>query len=143
MRPVWLTQHGYSNDVGASLRCDSGGSIQVFVGNAFGGYLTASKSNTIGASQTRVIGVTYQESASPKLAIYANGAIIASTSTWVGTPGPSAVNPTRQLGLLNYTSQFNEAFGGKVARVLIWSRVLTSAERAEIVAMLNALYGAS
>jgi hypothetical protein len=143
MRPVWLTQHGSSNDQGTTLRCASNGAAQAYVGNASGGYLTAYSGSAIGASQTRVLGVTYQETATPKLAIYANGAVVASSSSWIGTPGPSSGNPTRQLGLLNYTSQFNEAFGGKVARVLVWNRVLTSAERAEIVALLNAMYGGS
>lgn len=144
LRPIWRTQDGSGADRGASLLGDNTGALRATVGNSGGGFLDANASSVIGVSQTRVIGVTYLESGSPKLAIWANGAVVASTSTWNGTPAsPSASNPARQFGLLNYVASFDQGYGGPIARVLAWSRVLTTAERAAITAALNARYGAS
>lgn len=144
LRPIWRTQDGSGADRGAGLSGDDAGALRVTVGNGSGGFLDLNASGVIGASQTRVIGVTYKESSTPKLSLWANGSVVASTSTWSGTPAsPSASNPAKQLGLLNYVSTFDQGYGGPIARVLAWSRVLTTAERATIVAALNARYGAS
>lgn len=144
LRPIWRTQDASGADRGASLLGDNAGSLRATVGNGSGGYLEVNASSTIGASQTRVIGVSYLESGTPKLAIWANGAVVGSTSTWNGTPAaPSSSNPVKQLGALNYVSTFDQGYGGPIARLLVWTRVLSTAERAAIVAALNRLYGAS
>jgi hypothetical protein len=144
LRPIWRTQDGSGADRGASLLGDSSGALRATVGNSGGGFLDASASGVIGAGQTRAIGVTYLESGSPKLAIWANNSVVASTSTWNGTPAaPSSSNPLKQLGVLNYVSTYDQGYGGPIARLLVWTRVLSTAERTAIVAALNRIYGAS
>lgn len=143
MRPIWRTQDASGADRGASLMGDNTGSLRATIGNGIGGYIQIDVSSAIGAAETRVIGVTYLESGSPKSAIWANGAVIASTSTWTGSPtSPSASNPARQFGVLNYVTTFDQGYGGPIARLLVWLRILTTAERAAVVASLNRLYGA-
>lgn len=143
LRPIWRTQDGSGADRGASLLGDNAGSLRATIGNGSGGYLQIDASSVIGATETRAIGVTYLESGSPKAAIWANGSVVASTSTWIGSPtSPSASNPAKQLGALNYVASFDQGYGGPIARLLVWMRVLTTAERAAVVASLNRLYGA-
>lgn len=143
LRPIWRTQDASGADRGASLMGDNTGSLRATIGNGIGGYIQIDVSSAIGAAETRVIGVTYLESGSPKAAIWANGAVIASTSTWIGSPAaPSASNPAKQFGVLNYVASYDQGYGGPIARLLVWTRVLATAERAAVVASLNRLYGA-
>lgn len=143
LRPIWRTQDGSGADRGASLLGDNAGALRATLGNGSGGYLQVDVAAVIGAAETRVIGVSYLESGSPKLAIWAGGSTVGSTSTWTGSPAaPSSSNPARQLGVLNYVASFDQGYGGPIARLLVWTRLLTTAERAAIVAALNRLYGA-
>lgn len=143
LRPIWRTQDASGADRGASLLGDNAGALRATLGNGSGGYLQVDVAAVIGAAETRVIGFSYLESGSPKLAIWAGGSTVGSTSTWIGSPtAPSSSNPAKQLGALNYVSTYDQAYGGPIARLLVWTRLLTTAERAAIVAALNRLYGA-
>lgn len=143
LRPIWRTQDASGADRGASLLGDNTGALRATLGNGSGGYLQVDVAAVIGAAETRVIGVSYLESGSPKLSIWANGSTAGSTSTWIGSPtAPSSSNPARQFGALNYVAAYDQGYGGPIARLLVWTRLLTTAERAAIVAALNRLYGA-
>lgn len=138
-RPQIITQGGSTNDVGLALNVTNAGNIQAVVGHGGGGILVSS-AGLIGAGQTRVIGVRYKESSSPKLELFAAGSSVANNSTWAG---PSAANPTKALAIGNYRDTYSESSGAPWARIIVWNRELTTTERAAITAALNARYGAS
>lgn len=143
LRPIWRTQDGSGADRGASLLGDNTGSLRATLGCG-GGFLQTDGSSVIASGQTRVIGVSFKESSTPKLALWANNSVVSSTSTWAGSPtSPSSSSPARQFGLLNYVTTFDQGYGGSIARVIVWNRVLATDERSKIVAALNAAYGAS
>lgn len=142
IRPLLHTESGSSVNIGFSLQVNSSGNVSVIVGNSTVA-LAVTSSGLIGSGQTRVIGARYKESSSPKLSLYASGSEVANNSTWPSAGAPSSSNPTKALAVGNYRDTFDESCGAPWARIVIWNRELTTAERAAITAALNAKYGAS
>lgn len=98
-------------------------------------YVSQGTTPALNVWSTRTAVMNYQAGTA---ALYRDGTLVASDAAWL-TPGlmPDTASGAMYVGSLS-TSQY---LNGRIARILVWKRVLTDAERAEVHTVMQDTYG--